>query len=38
MPYGDHSIPPDAGLENFIYYREKLNRIVDNTKVCSNGT
>ena len=38
IPYGDHSIPPDASWENFIYYREKLNRIIDNTKVCSNGT
>lgn len=34
IPYGDHSIPPNASWENFKYYREKLNRIIDSTKVC----
>jgi len=38
IPYGDHAIPPNASWENFKYYREKLNRIIDNTEVCKKRT
>ena len=29
IPFGDHFIPPDVDLENFTYYREKLNGMID---------
>lgn len=29
IPFGDHFIPPDVNFENFSYYREKLNHIID---------
>lgn len=29
VPFGDHFIPPDVDFENFSYYRNKLNRIID---------
>ena len=29
IPFGDHSIPPDVDFENFSYYRNKLNSIID---------
>ena len=29
VPYVDHAYPPDIGFENYRYFREKLNRIVD---------
>jgi uroporphyrinogen-III decarboxylase len=33
IPYVDHAIPPNISWENFNYYREKLNFIIDNQKV-----
>ncbi|MCL6086800.1 MAG: hypothetical protein M1475_00140 [Actinobacteria bacterium] len=33
IPYVDHAIPPNISWENFSYYREKLNDIIDNQKV-----
>ncbi len=35
IPYMDHLIPPNGSWENFKYYREKLNKIIDSTKVLS---
>lgn len=29
VPFGDHFIPPDVSLENFAYYRNKLNAMID---------
>lgn len=29
VPFGDHFIPPDVNFENFSYYRNKLNQIID---------
>lgn len=29
IPFGDHFIPPDVDFENFSYYRNKLNRLID---------
>jgi len=29
IPFGDHFIPPDVSWENFRYYRESLNKIID---------
>jgi hypothetical protein len=29
IPFGDHFIPPDVDFENFSYYRNKLNGIID---------
>ena len=29
VPFGDHFIPPDVDFENFTYYRNKLNEIID---------
>ena len=29
IPFGDHLIPPDVPWEEFKYYREKLNRLID---------
>ena len=33
IPYGDHCIPPNVSWDNFKYYREKLNKIIDNTEI-----
>jgi hypothetical protein len=29
IPFGDHFIPPDVDFENFTYYRNKLNKLID---------
>jgi len=29
IPFGDHFIPPDVDFENFTYYRNKLNALID---------
>jgi len=29
IPYGDHLIPPEVPWEDFCYYREKLNEMID---------
>ena len=29
IPFGDHSIPPHVSWQDFQYYREKLNRLID---------
>lgn len=29
IPFGDHFIPPEVGWEDFKYYRNKLNSIID---------
>lgn len=29
IPFGDHFIPPEVNFENFSYYRNKLNQIID---------
>ena len=29
VPFGDHFIPPEVDFENFTYYRNKLNEIID---------
>jgi hypothetical protein len=29
IPFGDHLIPPEVDFENFTYYRNKLNHIID---------
>ena len=31
IPYIDHLVPPNSSWENFKYYRNKLNNIIDNT-------
>ena len=31
IPFGDHSIPPHVSWEDFRYYREKLNQLIDTT-------
>lgn len=33
IPYCDHAIPPNSSWDNFKYYREKLNHIIDSTEV-----
>ncbi|MBM3707374.1 MAG: hypothetical protein FJW69_03380 [Actinobacteria bacterium] len=33
IPFGDHLIPPNCSWENFKYYRERLNRIIDSAEV-----
>ncbi|MBM3707369.1 MAG: hypothetical protein FJW69_03355 [Actinobacteria bacterium] len=33
IPFIDHLTPPDCSWENFKYYRNKLNKIIDNTEV-----
>ena len=30
IPFGDHLIPPEVSWDNFKYYREKLNLMIDN--------
>lgn len=32
IPYVDHLVPPDVSWENFVYYRAKLNSIVEGTE------
>ena len=34
IPYVDHAVPPDVSWENFRYYREKLNEIIESVRVC----
>jgi uroporphyrinogen decarboxylase len=29
VPFGDHFIPPDVSLEDFSYYRRRLNEMID---------
>jgi len=29
IPYVDHHVPPDVSLENFVYYRSRLNKIIN---------
>ncbi len=29
IPFGDHFIPPDVDFDNFSYYRNKLNKLID---------
>jgi uroporphyrinogen decarboxylase len=29
IPFGDHFIPPDVPWEEFLYYRTRLNEIID---------
>jgi uroporphyrinogen-III decarboxylase len=29
IPFGDHLIPPEVDFENFTYYRNRLNHIID---------
>jgi uroporphyrinogen decarboxylase len=33
IPYIDHAVPPGISWENFRYYRERLNDIIDTVKV-----
>ena len=33
IPYIDHAVPPDISWNNYKYYREKLNSIIDAIKV-----
>lgn len=33
IPYIDHAVPPNISWENFKYYRNKLNEIIDSTRV-----
>jgi uroporphyrinogen decarboxylase len=33
IPYVDHAVPPNVSWENFKYYRERLNEMVDVIKV-----
>jgi len=33
IPYVDHAVPPGVSWENFEYYRDRLNAIVETTKV-----
>ncbi len=35
IPYMDHLVPPEVPWENFVYYRERLNEMID--KHMSNG-
>ncbi|MCL4377055.1 MAG: hypothetical protein M1409_01535 [Actinobacteria bacterium] len=35
IPYVDHLVPPDVSWNNFKYYRNKLNEIIDSTKILS---
>lgn len=36
IPFCDHSIPPNVSWENWTYYRNKLNNIIDTTEVTMN--
>ena len=33
IPYVDHLVPPDVSWNNFKYYRNRLNEIIDSTKI-----
>jgi uroporphyrinogen decarboxylase len=33
IPYVDHAVPPGVSWDNFRYYRDRLNAIVETTKV-----
>ena len=33
IPYVDHAVPPDVSWENFKYYRDGLNQIIDTVRV-----
>lgn len=33
IPFNDHIVPPNVSWENFKYYREKLNEIIDSTSI-----
>jgi uroporphyrinogen-III decarboxylase len=33
IPFCDHAVPPNASWKNFKYYRQRLNKIIDSTKV-----
>lgn len=33
IPYVDHAVPPDVSWENFKYYRNGLNQIIDTVRV-----
>ena len=35
IPYMDHLVPPEVSWENYVYYRERLNEMID--KHVSNG-
>ena len=32
IPHIDHLVPPDVSLENFTYYRQRLNQLIDHTR------
>jgi uroporphyrinogen decarboxylase len=29
IPYVDHFVPPDVSWDNFLYYRQQLNNLID---------
>jgi len=29
IPFGDHFMPPEVDFENFSYYRQRLNDLID---------
>ncbi len=31
IPFGDHFIPPEVNFDDFTYYRETLNQVIDET-------
>jgi hypothetical protein len=33
VPYVDHTVPPNISWDNFKYYREKLNNIIENNPI-----
>ena len=33
IPYVDHAVPPGVSWENFTYYRERLNEIIETVKI-----
>ena len=33
IPHIDHWVPHNASWEDFVYYREELNKIIDSTQV-----
>lgn len=37
IPYVDHAVPPNVSWENFKYYRERLNDIVNTVRVRPSG-
>lgn len=32
IPYGDHFVPPEVDWDNFVYYRNRLNDIIDSVE------